>query len=211
MDLSYFHNFHLPIIFIMVAVRTYHFLFWIFFGNKPGGVVYISYYKAQNVLLHLARYRPSNFGIFTGILMHIIQHICHSPIAQQKYLWEALQDVRFQEVMNDYGMFFLHDLDLDHHCIHEILTGDPYDCKIAMSFKGQVPKPLTVAQTPNSQPPLGDTPAWPEVKAFIGWGANVFMNEWVWDPEWDEENPMAVQLFVQFTREYFATLKLDAL
>ena len=147
--------------------------------------------------------------------MHIIRHVCHSPIAQQKYLREALRDVRFQEVMNDYGMFFLHDLDLDRHCIHEIPTEDPYDCKIAMSFKGKVPKPLTVAQTPNSQPsglyPLGDTPAWPEVKAFIGRGANVFMNEWVWDPEWDEENPMAAQLFVRFTREYFATLKLDAL
>ena len=22
----------------------------------------------------------------------------------------------------------------------------------------------------------------------------MFMNEWVWDPGWDEENPMAVQL-----------------
>ena len=31
----------------MVAVRTYHFFFWIFIGNKPGGVVYISYYKAS--------------------------------------------------------------------------------------------------------------------------------------------------------------------
>ena len=90
--------------------------------------------EAQNVLLHLARYRPLNFGISTGILMHIIWHVRHSPIAQQKYLQEALQDVRFQEVMNNYGMFFLHDLDLYHHCIHEIPTKDPYDCKIAMSF-----------------------------------------------------------------------------
>ena len=35
------------------------------------------------------------------------------------------------------------------------------------------------------------------------------MNKWVWDPGWDEENALAAQLFVQFTREYFATLTLD--
>ena len=103
--------------------------------------------EAHNVLLHLARYRPSNFGISTDILMHIIQHVCHSPIAEQKYLQEALWDVRFQEVMNDYGMFFLHDLDLDCHCIHEIPTKDPYYCKITMSFKGKVP----TNSGPNSQ------------------------------------------------------------
>ena len=34
----------------MVAVRTYLFLFWIFIGNKPGGVVYISYYKADGMM-----------------------------------------------------------------------------------------------------------------------------------------------------------------
>ena len=35
----------------MVAVRTDHFLFWIFVRNKPGGVVYILYYKGCFVLL----------------------------------------------------------------------------------------------------------------------------------------------------------------
>ena len=28
-------------------MRTYHFLFWIFFRNKAGGVVYISYYNVN--------------------------------------------------------------------------------------------------------------------------------------------------------------------
>ena len=171
--------------------------------------------EAQNVLLHLARYRPSNFGISTGILMHIIRHVCHSPTIKHQYLRDALRDVRFQEIISDYGMFFLHDLDLNRHCIDEIPAEDPDDCKMAMSLNGKVPKPLTVAHPPNSHPtglyPLGEMPTWSEVKAFIGRGATVFINEWVWDPEWDDENPLAAQLFVQFTREYFATLKLDAL
>ena len=169
--------------------------------------------EGQNVLLHLARYRPSNFGISTGILMHIIRHVCHSPVAKQKYLRDALRDIRFQEVMSDYGMFFLHDLDLDRHCIDEIPSEDPDECKMAMSIDGKVPKPVEITPAPNSQPtglyPLGDMPAWSEVKVFIGRSAGVSMNKWVWDLEWDEENALAAQLFIRFTREYFATLKLE--
>jgi hypothetical protein len=73
--------------------------------------------EVQNVLLYLARYRPSNFGLSTAILMHMIRQTCHSPIVKTKYILDTLRDVRFQEIMSDYGMFFLHDLDLDHHCI----------------------------------------------------------------------------------------------
>ena len=62
--------------------------------------------EAQNVLLDLARYRPSNFGISAGILMHMICHTCHSPIVKSKYLRDALRDVRFEEIRSDYGMFF---------------------------------------------------------------------------------------------------------
>ena len=145
--------------------------------------------------------------------MHIIQHVCHSPVTKHTYLQVALQDIRFQEVMSNYGMFFLHDLDLDHHCINEIPTEDPDECMMAMSIDGKVHKPLIITPAPNSQPtglyPLGDMPAWSEVKVFIGRGAGVFMNQWVWDLEWDGENALAAQLFVRFTRKYFASLKLE--
>jgi hypothetical protein len=171
--------------------------------------------EAQNVLLHLAKYRPSNFGISTGILMHIIRHVCHSPIVKHRYLRDALRDVRFQEIMSDYGMFFLHDLNLDLHCIEEIPVEDPEDCQKAMRLKGKAARPLTTTHPSNPVPtghyPLGEMPTWSEVKAFIGQGADIFMNQWVWNPEWDEENAQAAQLFVRFTREYFATLNLDSL
>ena len=147
--------------------------------------------------------------------MHMIRHVCHSPIIKHRYLRDALRDVRFQEIISDYGMFFLHDLDLDLHCIQEIPMEDPEDCKKAMRLKGKAPRPLTLAQPPNPPPtghyPLGEMPTWSEVKAFIGQGADILMNQWVWNPEWDEENPQAAQLFVRFTREYFATLNLDSL
>jgi hypothetical protein len=171
--------------------------------------------EAQNVLLNLARYRPSNFGISTGILMHMIRATCHSPIVKLKYLNDALRDVRFEEIMDDYGMFFLHDLDLEHHCILGIPSTDPVACKEAMSRNGKGHKPLMVAPPPSSGPsglyPIGDSPAWAEIKAFIGRGAQTFMYAWVWDPDWDGVHEIAAQLFVRFSREYFVTLKDDAL
>jgi hypothetical protein len=171
--------------------------------------------EAQNVLLNLASYRPSNFGIPTGILMHMIRTTCHSPIVKLKYLNDALRDVRFKEIMNDYGMFFLHDLDLKNHCILGIPSTDPVACKEVMSRNGKGHKPLMVAPPPSSGPsglyPIGDSPAWAEIKAFIGQGAQAFMYVWVWDPDWDGVHETAAQLFVRFSREYFATLKDDAL
>ena len=101
--------------------------------------------EAQNVLLNLARYRPSNFGISTGILMHMIRATCHSPIVKLKYLNDALRDVHFKEIMNNYGMFFLPNLDLKNHCILGIPSTDPVACKEAMSCNGKGHKPLMVA------------------------------------------------------------------
>src|ERR1700677_207800 len=37
------------------------------------------------------------------------------------------------------------------------------------------------------------------------------MYKWVWNPDWDGVHDTAAQLFVRFSREYFATLKDDAL
>jgi hypothetical protein len=175
--------------------------------------------ELQNVQLHLARYRPSNFGTSTGILMHLIRHVCHSPIAKQQFLRDALRELRFEETMVDFGMFFLQGLDLDRHRIRDITPVDTEDCKAAMSRDGKVPRPMPIVQAPSSNRtsghyPLGEAPSWAEVKAFIGRGAGEFMSDWVWNPDWAEGGDvttMAGQLFGRFTREYFASLKLDAL
>jgi hypothetical protein len=58
--------------------------------------------EALNILLNLVRYRTSNFGLSTVILMHIVHHTCHSPIGKAKYLLDTLRDVCFQEIMSDY-------------------------------------------------------------------------------------------------------------
>ena len=115
--------------------------------------------------------------------MHMIQATCHSPIIKLKYLNDALRDMHFEEIMEDYGTFFLHDLDLEHHCIHGIPSTDPVACKEAMSCNGKGHKPLMVAPPPSSGPsglyPIGYLPAWAGIKDFMGRGAQAFMYAWV--------------------------------
>jgi hypothetical protein len=146
----------------------------------------------------------------------MIHYVCYSPdIKNKPYLWDALRDVCFQEVMSDWGMIFLHDLDLKHHRILEIIVSDPDKYRAAMSRDGKVPKILPTPQPPSSTPsglyPLGDDPVWLEVKAFIGKGAQEFMHCWVGYPKWGEEDSAAARLFTCFTREFFETLKIDVL
>jgi hypothetical protein len=144
--------------------------------------------EVQNVLLYLVRYRPSNLGLSTAILMHMICQMCHSPIVKTKYILDILRDVHFQDIMSDYGMYFLHNLGHDHHCILQIPDADPTTCKEAMSRNGKGHKPLIVASPPSSGPSdlysIGDSPAWAEIKSFIEHGAQTLMYQWVWDPDW---------------------------
>jgi hypothetical protein len=124
-----------------------------------------------------------------------------------KYICDALRDVHFKEIMSDHGMFFWHDLDLDHHCILGIPDTDPTTCKEVMGCNRKGLRPLMVVPPPSSGPsghyPIRDSPDWAEIKAFIRWGAQAFMYKWVWDPDWDEASETTACLFVRFSREYF--------
>src|ERR1700728_3314532 len=86
--------------------------------------------ELQNVQTHLSKYRPANYGTMTAVLMHMIRHIPHSPVAQTGYLRDALRDLRFHEVMDRFGTFFLHDLDLEHATLFEI-EQDSNECLLA--------------------------------------------------------------------------------
>jgi len=51
-----------------------------------------------------------------ALLMHMLRNIPHSPVAQTGYLRDALRDLHFDKVMDRFGTFFLHELDLGESC-----------------------------------------------------------------------------------------------
>ena len=71
--------------------------------------------------------------------MHLMCHTCHSPEVKKDYLMDALRELRFEEIMMDYGMFFIHNLDLENHYIRCIVKVDPETCREHMGRGGKVP------------------------------------------------------------------------
>jgi hypothetical protein len=67
------------------------------------------------------------------MLMPLTHHIPHSLVAQTGYLHEALADLTFPQMMERFGNFFLHNLDLEHARLHRIMKKDGIDCLLAMS------------------------------------------------------------------------------
>ena len=85
-----------------------------------------------------------------------------------------------------------------------------------MGRGGKVPRRVAPIEPPDEMCesghyPLGKRPSWTEIKGFMGRGAQELMLSWVCDPEWGSEHATAARLFTRFTREYFATLKIDIL
>ena len=145
--------------------------------------------------LALARARPSNYGVTTTTIMHLIHHTCHSPIIEKDYLWDALRDLRFEEIRETFGMFFLHNLNMDDKYISEIVTEDPPHCgqhfescsnRKANHFAAKVP---SIQSTEASAAfPLGCTPAYQDLQNFLANSKKpwTMMYNWTWVPDFDQ-------------------------
>src|SRR5258705_5461998 len=83
--------------------------------------------------MYKSMYRLANYGTITGLLMHMLCNMPHSPVAQTSYLRDALRDFHFDMVMDRFGTFFLHELDLEKVVLPDITKEDTVECLLAMS------------------------------------------------------------------------------
>lgn len=164
----------------------------------------------MNVQMAIAKIRPQNFGTITSVNMHLIRHVPHSPKAVKPYLREALQDLDFRGVTMTFGMFFLHDLDIEQVYLPGIQRKDSAACREAFkkSKTGRKDRPDQVPvenRGPTEEFLLGNAPTWAEIQSAMEKDPGLLMKEWVWDPLWDGDE-MASQLFVDFTFDMFSLL-----
>ena len=59
----------------------------------------------KQVQLKMAHHGPSDFGIFTCIVMHLLRHTVYSPISNMLWITTPLRELGFQENMDTFGMF----------------------------------------------------------------------------------------------------------
>ena len=177
--------------------------------------------ELRNVQLALARARPSNYGVSTSIIMHLIRHTCHSPIIEKNYLRDGLRDLRFEEVCETFGMFFLHDLDMGKKYIADIVAEDPPQCRQDFESHRNRKTNRFAAKVPPRQCteasvefPLGRTPTYHDLQYFLANAKEPWtvMRDWTWVPNFDQTlSEAAVDLFIIFTRDFMNCLKLDNL
>ena len=171
--------------------------------------------ELSNVQFHMAKHRSENYGTVTSLLMHLMRLVDHSPIPMAPYLRDALMDSHYDQVVERFGMFFLHELDLEHGTIGGIDKEDSPECKFAMSktalaSKRPISKKLFANTDPTAQFPLGNAPTWTDIVHILHHEPIKLMREWIWDPNWDYD-PVVSGLFVNFTTHYWLTIQKRAL
>ena len=166
----------------------------------------------------MRRLQPLNYSIITGIIMHLIRCVSTSPIVIPTYVRKALQDLRFEAIGNRFGMFFLHDLDLEQGTLDGIDAKDDTKVQFAMRSvirrRRQV-KPLgPVNPRPSSDRellyPYGETPTWSMIAEAIRTTPDVLMRPWAWNETWGDHR-LAAHLFVQMTVDIWLTVAGDTL
>ena len=175
----------------------------------------------KQVQIKMAQRGPSNFGISTCIMMHLLRHTVHSPVSDTPWLTAALRELRFQENMDTFGMFFLHDLDTNLWCLGGIEANDPEPCekyftqtkkktKVLNRFETKAPEPPNTEASPEY--PCGESPdyaTWQRTLLNSDDPASMVM-EWVMEDDFNHSvDPLAINLFIAFTMDLIHAITLD--
>jgi hypothetical protein len=171
--------------------------------------------ELRNVQLHLAHLQPSNYGIMTAVILHIMRSVMVTPRITQSFLGVALRDLRFNTIMNRFGMFFLHDLEIRTGTLKELHPEDTPAVlhAYARSLKSLKKKTLTNAQphkrvtvSDEREFPWGPNPSWTRIQQLLDTEPESFLLQHL-NNSW--KNPTHVQcelLFIQFTTELWLSL-----
>jgi hypothetical protein len=129
--------------------------------------------------------RPPNCGILTGLLSFLLQSVLYTPPTTSPHVNESLGLLRYRQVVDRYGMFFLHDLDLIREiCLPEVLPMD--DLKVLQSLGVNLQRKKTIHKPHNpdlSSHPLGEAPTWAEVERCIEEEPWKLIRSWNWSEE----------------------------
>jgi len=157
----------------------------------------------------LERREAPNYGIMTGILAYMMQSVIFTPTLVSPFVSESLDLLYYKQVVDRFGMFFLHDLDLTlENCLPSVLDRDDADVLGAMGVKARkkkarMPSPDTEDE---DEFPIGKKPNWKQVERCLKERPWVLMKQWRWQPEWGDTLDRASQLFILFTVHMWASL-----
>jgi hypothetical protein len=154
--------------------------------------------------LSIMQARPDNYGLITSILSHMLQHTGVSAVTTDGDVVRALADVRFQEIKQRFGCFFLHNLDIEKGSLPDIEATDPPGVLWALKGKKAVPE---------KDPPEATNGTDQSSARFITWEVlcsslntkgptGAVIKSFTWHPKFLEFS-VAEELFRDFTYQFW--------
>ena len=171
--------------------------------------------KSYKILYDMA---PDNHGILAGLWAYLMQSVLFTPTMVNPYVNQSLAQLQFKKVVDRFGMFFLHDLNLRRKSILKgVLEVDE------LAVRRILGAPLTKRRAKPEMPkmsaetgfPLGQAPPWEEVKQIIAAEPWKMIKKWTWPEDLEETvsgdpEQMARQagrLFMLFTIQTWSSLQ----
>jgi len=171
--------------------------------------------KTQMTLQRQQHRRP-NYGVLTSIVTHMLRCVSSTPIVYEAHLRESLLALNYQPTIDRFGMFFLHDLELEKvKCLPEVQAKDDANVLRTMGSTAHRKQKIT-NKAMNQHPggplteefPLGPSPTWREICDALRDDPWKLLREWSWENDWDH-SLSASRIFVKFTRQFWSALRQD--
>ncbi|KAF9222832.1 hypothetical protein BS17DRAFT_646087, partial [Gyrodon lividus] len=163
--------------------------------------------ELQQMQICLRRIKPPNMGVLTGIVCNMIRSITSTPIILDFHVRESMALLRFSQVCERSGMFFLSDLDLksmpylpdvqplDDAEVMKLVGAKTGDC-CALSRKIW---PMPSSSKEQEMFPIGERPTWQAIVKAITDRPWELMRAWRWDSRLTHLEPVVGKLFIDFT------------
>lgn len=163
-----------------------------------------------------ASLNPPNYGTISTIIIHLIRHLMVTPRVSHRFLARSLRDIRFEEVMMDFGMFFLHNLDLETMDLPDCQEDDDAEVlKVygnAVNTHGrktktqqEVPYLALTKQAQQKNHPWGSSITWRNLEDLL----STIPHEFLKPVEFDHDTlhlPESKLLFTQFSVEIWLSV-----
>lgn len=120
--------------------------------------------------LTLYRVRPTNYGLITGVLNHLLRSVETTPKMVPAHVIRSLADLRLRQTRSRFGMMFLHNINLTsvQYALVDIEDDDTQDVLAALKIKKKFnPRRNPSHSGPSVAYPLGQYPTWKAVQQAV--------------------------------------------
>lgn len=155
--------------------------------------------------------RPSNYGMLTGLLTHMLRSVVSTPIEVPAFVNESLALLNARQLVDRFGMLFLHNLNLRRdNPLEDIQSEDDFGVLQAIGITDNLKKGKARLPTPQPEDndiyPLGLNPTWKEIITCFRETPWLLMRSWAWRAEWSQLNNHAIKLFLLCTNHLWMSL-----